>query len=147
MPGGERNKAELAARAEDDAVRLRRIADWRREARSYQWIGDQLGISRQRVYDIWNEHLKSISRPAVEQAREEAIQRYDGQLVELRGLAQLESAKDQPDVTVLRQLVDSMAKVQARLDKLQGLEAAVKVEQRVEQTVAFRLVGVDTRDV
>jgi hypothetical protein len=141
--GGLSNQPELTARQQDDAERIRRIAEWRREARSYRWIGEQIGLSRQRVEQIWNAELQAIKRPAVEQAREEAIQRYEGQLVELRVLAQAESAKQEPDVTTLRQLIDSMAKIQARLDKLQGLEAPVKVQQEVRQTVEFSIRGVD----
>jgi len=130
-----------------EAERLLAIIDLRGQKMSWRDIGAQLGMSHEHARTVFNAAMAEHVRPSLEQAREEAAQTYERLMYELRSLAKVEEAKPSPDLTVLRQLVESMAKLQVRLDKLFGLEAPVKVDQTIQQTVAFRLVGIDTSEL
>jgi len=138
---------ELAAREYDDAQRLAQIIEWRRHARSYRWIAEQLGISHQRVWELYQEALAAIKVPAVEALRQEAMERYEGLMAELRDLASIEAMKDAPDVNALRLLLDSIAKNQEGIRKLFGLDAPAKVEATVQQQIRYVVEGVDPEEL
>lgn len=137
--GGKSHQPAITASEWDRSEELKQIIEWRRWGKSYQWIADQIGKSKSHVFDVYNEALKANTRPAIEQAREEATQRYEGLMEELRSLAQAETLKEKPDVNTLRMLVESMQKMQIRLDKLLGLEAPIKTEVEAVQTVTYKI--------
>lgn len=144
---GHGHQPELVAREHSDAQRKAQIIEWRRQARSFRWIAEKLGISHQRVQEIYSAALKEVVVPAVEQLRQEAMDRYEGHIVELRALVAAEATKDQVDVNAIRQLVDTMMKAQEGIRKLYGLDAPAKVEATVQATVEYRVVGVDAEDM
>lgn len=147
MNAGHAHQPALTAVEHDNAERLKQIIEWRRHARSYRWIAEQLGISFQRVQQIYQEALAAIKVPAVEALRQEAQERYEGLMAEYRDMAAIEASKDQPDAVVLRQLLDSIVKAQTRLDKLYGLEAPAKVEATVQQQIRYIVEGVDPEEL
>lgn len=151
------HQRDLVAREEHFARRLSKIMEWRRQARSYRWIADQLTgegdpISFQRVYEIYQTALSEIKVPAVEQLRREANERLEGFLVELRGLAERHPTKlvqrdgetvEVPDTEVLADLVTRMERVQADISKLHGLNAPQEIRQEMTATIRYEVAGVD----
>jgi hypothetical protein len=147
MNTGNANRPELTSREYDDAQRLAQILEWRRQARSYRWIGEHLGISYQRVWTLYHEALAAIKVPAVEALRQEAQERYEGLMVEMRELASRMASAERPDPVAIRQVLDSIVKTQTRLDKLYGTEAPAKVEAIVQQQIHYIVEGVDPEEL
>jgi Homeodomain-like domain len=72
------NRSRKAIRKEEHAERLRIVLETRRAGWTYQEIGQRIGVSPQRVYQIYTKGILAHTREASEEERETTILRCEG---------------------------------------------------------------------
>lgn len=148
-------------RTEDTQQRKADVMRLRRQGHTFEAIGDQLGITKQRAHQIYSAALAEIPAQEVGEYRAEQAARLDELLTKAhevlaRGHVHVSQGRvvrddetgepvrdDGPTLAAIKTILD----IEARRAKLLGLDTPVRQEFDVSGGVRYEVVGVDLDQV
>lgn len=160
---------------EDQQRRIARIFDLRREGATFQQIGDDLGLSRQRAHQIYRDALAAIPSESVALYRAEQAERLDDMLrrayvvlnaghplvqsgrVVRRGEAVLDdegrpviddaAGEELRDAGPVLAAIKVVLQVEERRARLFGLDAPVRAELSGGVQVSYQVQGIPDEEL
>ena len=150
----------MARRAtEEDQERRADVMRLRRQGQTFEAIGEQLGITKQRVHQLYWDTLRKIPAQEVTEYRAEQAERLDEMLrkayeVLERKHITVSNGKviyldDQPmeDDAPTLMAIKSILQIEERRAKLLGLDTPVKQQVEVDGALRYEIVGADPNDL
>lgn len=146
----------LSGHSAEAADRRAFIVEQRRKHIPFEQIAQQLGITNQRVHQIYTDALRSRVALAVDQHREESLRVIDDTIIQLQAIVDAPpavsfSVKGQinigpdgepvPDHAQRLQAAEGIRRWEERKSRLLGLDAPTKVEQ--ETHVTYEVTGAE----
>ncbi|MEV0382868.1 hypothetical protein [Nonomuraea sp. NPDC050643] len=140
---------------EEDQQRRTKVMRLRRQGQSFEAIGDQLGISKQRAHQLYWDTLKKIPAQEVAEYRVEQAERLDEMLrraYEVLGRKHITVSngrviyhEDVPleDDAPRLMAIKTVLAIEERRAKLLGLDTPVKQQIGGEVQVTYNFEGVD----
>lgn len=146
----------MAKRTEDTQRRKAEVMRLRRQGHTFEAIGQELGITRQRAHQIYQQVLEEIPVHEVSQYRVEQAARLDELLVRAhevlgrrhvhvsQGRIVLDKETGEPvqDDGPILAAIKTILDIEARRAKLLGLDTPVKQQAGTGLTVTYAFEGV-----
>jgi hypothetical protein len=146
----------MARRAtEEDQERRAEVMRQRRRGQTFEAIGEQLGITKQRAHQLYWDTLKDIPRQETDLHRAEQAERLDEMLrkayevLEKRHITvsngkviYLDDGPMEDDAPTLM-AIKTILQIEERRAKLLGLDTPVKQQVEVDGSLRYEIVGVD----
>lgn len=142
------------AKKEDDQRRRAEVMRLRREGRTFEEIGEQLGVSKQAAHQMYRRTLADIPALEVAEYRAEQAARLDALLAKANevlaaehvivqhGKVVMQDGKPIPDHGPVLDAIKAVLDIEQRRAKLLGLDTPVKQQLEVDGGVRYEIVGV-----
>jgi hypothetical protein len=143
------------AQKEDSARQKAQVLKLRRTGISFQAIGDQLGVTRQRAHQVYKQALEEIPAEEVSLYRAEQADRLDALLVRANAVLDAEHVIVQhgkvvmqdgvpiPDQGPVLDAIRVVLAIEKQRADLYGFNVPVKQQIQSDQTITYAFEGVD----
>jgi hypothetical protein len=143
------------AQKEDSARQKAQVLKLRRTGISFQAIGDQLGVTRQRAHQVYKQALEEIPAEEVSLYRAEQADRLDALLVRANAVLDAEHVIVQhgkvvmqdgvpiPDQGPVLDAIRVVLAIEKQRADLYGFNTPVKQAVEIEGGLRYEVVGVD----
>lgn len=147
------------AAREDSQRQKAEVMRLRRTGTTFQEIGDELGVTRQRAHQIYTKALKEIPAQEVTEYRAEQADRLDALLVKANevlarqhitvsnGKVVMLDGRPVPDDGPTLDAIKTVLAIEDRRAKLLGLDTPVKQQLQTDQTITYAFEGIELQNL